>query len=118
MKKRRCLARLYNSDASMVPGALERILTDVNDAELVTAASADDRDAYATLVRRYAAKIFAVCLAMLGDPDESQDVAQDALLKGMTRLGSLKDGTQFATWLTRIALNLCRDHWRKQQRRQ
>jgi RNA polymerase sigma-70 factor (ECF subfamily) len=55
---------------------------------------------------------------MLGDPDESQDVAQDAFLKGMTRIDSLKDGSQFASWLIRIAQNLCRDHWRRQQRRQ
>ena len=98
-------------------GALENLLTDVKDAELVKAAADGDRQAYADLVRRHAARIYAVCLAMLRDPDDSQDVAQEALLKGMTRIGSLREGSQFGLWLTRIAQNLCRDHWRVQQRR-
>ncbi len=97
--------------------ALENPLTDVKDAELVRATAAGDREAYADLVRRHASRIYAVCLAMLRDADDSQDVAQEALLKGMARIGSLREGSQFGMWLTRIAQNLCRDHWRVQQRR-
>jgi RNA polymerase sigma-70 factor (ECF subfamily) len=54
---------------------------------------------------------------MLHDPDESEDLAQEALIKGMTRIHSLRDGSQFARWITRIAQNLCRDHWRTTNRR-
>jgi RNA polymerase sigma-70 factor (ECF subfamily) len=97
---------------------LERVLTERNDADLVQRTIAGDREAYAELVRKYASRIYAVCLAILHDPDDSQDVAQDAMLKGMTKIGTLRDGSQFPMWLTRIAQNLCRDHWRTQSRRQ
>jgi RNA polymerase sigma-70 factor (ECF subfamily) len=54
---------------------------------------------------------------MLHDPDDSEDMAQEALIKGMTKIHSLREGSQFAQWITRIAQNLCRDHWRITSRR-
>jgi RNA polymerase sigma factor (sigma-70 family) len=92
-------------------------LHEPNDAELVNASAGGDREAYAALVRRHASRVYAVCLAMLHDPDDSQDLAQEALVKGMTQIHSLRDGTQFAAWITRIAQNLCRDHRRTWNRR-
>lgn len=93
-------------------------MTERMDAELVSATIDGDREAYATLVRRYASRIYAVCLAMLHDPDDSQDVAQETLLRGMTQIDTLRDGSQFATWITRIAQNMCKDRWRIERRRQ
>jgi RNA polymerase sigma-70 factor (ECF subfamily) len=93
-------------------------LSEPQDAEIVSAVTTGDRDAYAILVRRYAARIYAVCLATLFDAEESKDLAQEALLKGLTRIHSLRDGSKFAPWLTRIAQNLCRDHRRRGRRRQ
>jgi RNA polymerase sigma-70 factor (ECF subfamily) len=92
-------------------------LTERDDAELVRLTVAGDREAYAELVRKYASRIYAVCFAMLHNADDSQDIAQDAMLKGMEKIASLRDGSQFSMWLTRIAQNLCRDHWRTQTRR-
>jgi RNA polymerase sigma-70 factor (ECF subfamily) len=92
-------------------------LTERDDAELVRLTVTGDREAYAELVRKYASRIYAVCFAILHNPDDSQDIAQDAMLKGMQKIASLRDGSQFPMWLTRIAQNLCRDHWRTQTRR-
>lgn len=111
------IGRQYN-DSSHETAELELPLTGMNDAELVRATVAGDREAYAVLVRRHASRIYAVCLAVLRDPDDSQDAAQDALFKGLESIGSLRDGSQFAAWITRIAQNVCRDQWRKQKRRQ
>ena len=92
-------------------------MTDRNDIELVEASVRGDREAYAALVRRYASSVYAVCLSMLHDPDESQDMAQETLIKGMERIHTLREGSQFAPWITRIAQNLCRDYWRIRKRR-
>jgi RNA polymerase sigma-70 factor (ECF subfamily) len=92
-------------------------LTESNDSELVRATIGGDREAYASLVRRHASRVYATCLAMLHDPDESQDAAQDVLIKGLEKIHSLRDGNLFANWITRIAQNLCRDRWRTRQRR-
>jgi RNA polymerase sigma-70 factor (ECF subfamily) len=92
-------------------------LHEPTDAELVNASVDGDREAYAALVHRHASRVYAVCLAILHDPDDSQDMAQEALIKGMTRIRSLRDGEQFAAWITRIAQNLCKDHRRTCNRR-
>jgi RNA polymerase sigma-70 factor (ECF subfamily) len=94
------------------------VVSEPNDAQLVRATIGGDRDAYASLVRRHASRVYAICLAMLHDPDDSQDAAQDVLIKGLEKINSLRDGNQFAMWITRIAQNLCRDRWRTHKRRE
>jgi len=88
------------------------------DAEFVAAAVAGDRDAAAELIERHAAAVYAVCLGLLADPDRAEDIAQDALLKAIEKLATLRDPATFRSWLLSIARNLCRDHWKLSQRRQ
>jgi RNA polymerase sigma-70 factor (ECF subfamily) len=54
---------------------------------------------------------------MLGNVSDSEDVTQDVFLKAMTRLGSLREPSQFGAWIAQIARNLCRDHIKKSSRR-
>lgn len=52
-----------------------------------------------------------LCTAMLGDPDLAQDITQETFLRAYRGLRRF-DGRGERAWLTRIAVNLCRDHWR------
>lgn len=88
------------------------------DVELVENALAGDPDAAAELIERNAAAVFAVCLGLLADPDQAQDAAQEALLKGINKLGSLKTPASFRSWLISIAYNVCRDSRRQVRHRQ
>jgi len=88
------------------------------DAECVARAVAGDRDAAAELIEHHAAAVYAVCLGLLADPDRAEDLAQDALLKAIERLATLRDPATFRSWLLAIARNLCRDHWKQRRRRQ
>ena len=87
------------------------------EAELVAAAVKGDRNAAAELIERHAAAVYAVCLGLLADPDQAEDTAQDALLKAIERLGTLRNPATFRSWLVTIARNLCRDHWKLNRRR-
>jgi RNA polymerase sigma-70 factor (ECF subfamily) len=87
------------------------------DAELVAAAVAGDRDAAAELIERHTAAVYAVCLGLLADRDRAEDIAQDALLKAIEGLATLRNPATFRSWLISIARNLCRDHWKLSQRR-
>jgi RNA polymerase sigma-70 factor (ECF subfamily) len=55
---------------------------------------------------------------MLGEPADCEDVFQETFVKGMTKLNTLRDDAQFGSWISQIARNLCRDHWRRRHRRQ
>jgi len=75
-----------------------------------------DRAAYAILVGRHAKRIFAICLAVVGNTHDAEDIAQDTLVKGFLQINTLRDEGQFAPWLTRIARNQCMDFLRRVKR--
>jgi RNA polymerase sigma-70 factor (ECF subfamily) len=54
---------------------------------------------------------------MLGDTHDAEDIAQQALLKGLTGIRQLRDNEHFGAWISRIAKNLCIDFIRKHKHR-
>jgi RNA polymerase sigma-70 factor (ECF subfamily) len=95
----------------------EIFLDERDDGQLVTASRTGDRGAYAALVRRHGKRVFAICLGILGNVADSEDAAQEALVKGMTQLHTLRDDGQFGGWIARIARNLCLNLLRNKTRR-
>ena len=78
-----------------------------SDENLVSACCTGDRKAYAALVKKYYRHVFLVCMGMLGNVHDAEDIAQDAMLKGFVQITKLRDGSQFSQWVTRIAKNMC-----------
>lgn len=74
-----------------------------------------DRTAYAQLVRRHYKSVFLVCLGVLGNVHDAEDMAQDALLKGFEQVRQLRDGGQFGGWIVAIARNLSLNLLRKRK---
>lgn len=68
-------------------------------AELVREAQADDRAAFAELVRRYQRAVLSTAWYVLQDYHSAQDVAQDSFLQAYRNLGSLRDVKTFGPWL-------------------
>ncbi len=87
------------------------------DEALVAQCQRGTREAYAELVRRHSRLVFAVCLGILGNVSDSEDAAQEALIRGFTSIGGLRQGTLFSAWITRIARNHCVDLLRETARR-
>jgi len=86
--------------------------------KLVSACRNGDKSAYAKLVKCYSGRIFAICLGMLGNREDAEDIAQQVLIKGLTNVSQLRDNEQFGAWIARIAKNLCIDFIRKQRNKQ
>lgn len=72
-------------------------------AELVTKALADDRAAFAELVRRYQRAVLSTAWSVLHDYHLAQDVAQDSFLLAYRNLRSLRDAKTFGPWLLTLA---------------
>ncbi len=87
------------------------------DEYLVTASRDGDRQAFAGLVRRHSRRVYAVCIGILGNTTDSDDIAQETFVKGFSSIGALRSGESFGPWITHIARNLCRDHIRVRARR-
>jgi len=58
-----------------------------------------------------------MCMGMLGNAADSDDIAQETFVRGFSRIGALRSGESFGPWIGRIAQNLCRDHIRAGARR-
>jgi RNA polymerase sigma-70 factor, ECF subfamily len=84
----------------------------MTDAELVRQAREGVRDATDELVGRWAARVLAFCHTRVADAHVAEDLAQEALLRGLRNLGSLETPEKFGSWLCGIAVRVCLD-WRK-----
>ena len=85
--------------------------------KLVASCRNADSSADTHLVKAYSGRVFAICLGMLGNTHDAEDVAQQTLLKAITNIKQLRRQEQVGAWISRIAKNLCIDFIREQKRR-
>src|ERR1035438_1416870 len=87
-----------------------------DDQSLVRASQRGDMAPFEELVGRHRDKIYARAYSMMRNEEEALDLSQEAWIKGWQRLGQFQGESSFMTWMTRIVINLCLDHLRKQKR--
>ena len=90
--------------------------SEADDKELVQLSKDQDMLAYEELVARHRDKIYARAFSMMRNEEEALDISQEAWVKGWRRLIQLHGKASFATWMTRITINLCLDLLRKKKR--
>lgn len=94
----------------------ERASTASEDEPLVKAAQRGDMEAYEQLVAKHRDKIYARAYSMMRNEEDAIDLSQEAWVKGWQRLVQFQGDSSFATWMTRIVINLCLDQLRKHKR--
>lgn len=75
---------------------------------LVAGARDGDEQAVRELIRRLNPRLFRVARGIVDSDAEAEDVVQETYLKGFTRLDQFRGAAAFATWMTRIAINVAR----------
>lgn len=86
-----------------------------SDARLLRRVAARDAAACRTLVDRHLATLVGFAQRMLGDAAAAEDVAQEAFLRLWRQAGSWRAEAAIATWLHRVAHNLCIDQLRRRR---
>src|SRR5215469_6251845 len=82
-------------------------------AAALAAASCGDRKALQTVYRLTAAKLFAVCMRILGERAEAEDVLQEVYMTVWRKAGTFDPALSSPmTWLIAIARNRAIDHLR------
>jgi RNA polymerase sigma-70 factor (ECF subfamily) len=71
-----------------------------------------------TLVQEHRASIHRLCLSILNDSDEAEDITQETFVAALLALNQFRGDAHIRTWLSAIAINLCRDTLRKRKTRQ
>lgn len=83
------------------------------DEQLVQQALQGDLTAYPELMDRYMNVLFAIGYHRTGDFHLAQDITQEALIRGYSRLSSLQENHKFGSWLYAIARRISLDMLRK-----
>ncbi len=81
-----------------------------SDAALVKRVQQGDKQAFNLLVLKYQTKIVNLVMRYVRDPDEANDVAQEAFLKAYRALPRFRGDSAFYTWLYRIAVNTAKNY--------
>ncbi|SPH24962.1 ECF RNA polymerase sigma-E factor [Defluviimonas aquaemixtae] len=83
---------------------------------LVKRARSGDRAAFDALVTEALPKVKGVVWRMIGHPEDSEDVIQEALVKAWAGIARFDGRAAFSTWLVSIATRSAVDHLRAQKR--
>ena len=81
------------------------------------AARRGSHEAYGRIVRACQNTVTAIALAITGDVQASEDIAQEAFLSAWQQLDRLRNSASFLPWLRQITRNLARDWLRAQAQR-
>jgi RNA polymerase sigma-70 factor, ECF subfamily len=76
-----------------------------NEADLIRAAQAGDRPAFAVLIDRYWDRLYRWVCRLTRDPTAAEDITQETFLKAFAAVGRFQAGSNFRAWLFRIAHN-------------
>lgn len=94
-------------------GMAQATNTLVPDFDLTRAAAGGDMAAFETLYERHYRRVYSLCLRMLANATEAEDLSQEVFVQLFRKLGSFRGESQFTTWLHRLTVNQVLMHFRK-----
>ncbi len=77
---------------------------------LVRRVQKGERKAFDLLVQKYQHKVVALVARFVRQPEEAEDIAQEAFVKAYRALPNFRGDSAFYTWLYRIAVNTAKNH--------
>ena len=92
-------------------------MTQEQELQLIRRVQAGETEAFGDLVRAHEKTVYNLALRMTGNPQDAEDMAQEAFLKAYRSLPEFRGESKFSVWLYRIVSNVCLDFLRRQSRR-
>jgi RNA polymerase sigma-70 factor, ECF subfamily len=87
------------------------------DFELAQNSAAGDTAAFEEIYHRHFRRVYALCLRMMGNPTEAEDMTQEVFLQLFNKIGMFRGDSAFTTWLHRMTVNQVLMHFRKRSTR-
>jgi len=76
------------------------------EAEAIRLAQAGDAAAFEHLYQLHSRRVYALCLRMVGNPSDAEDLMQEAFLQLFRKIGTFRGESAFSTWLHRMTVNV------------
>src|SRR6266702_1072646 len=78
----------------------------LTEAEAIRLAQAGNAAAFEFLYQLHGRRVYALCLRMLGNPADAEDLMQEAFLQLFRQIGTFRGESAFSTWLHRMTVNV------------
>jgi RNA polymerase sigma-70 factor (ECF subfamily) len=78
----------------------------MTEAEAIRLAQQGDAGAFERIYRLHSRRVYALCLRMVGNTAEAEDLTQDAFLQLFRKIGTFRGESAFSTWLHRLSVNV------------
>lgn len=76
------------------------------EADAIRLAQQGDAAAFERLYQLHSRRVYALCLRMVGNTAEAEDLAQEAFLQLFRKIHTFRGESAFSTWLHRLAVNV------------
>jgi RNA polymerase sigma-70 factor (ECF subfamily) len=93
--------------------SLRRLLPIEGEKEAIARAQAGDGKAFEILYSLHKRRVYSLCLRMLGNVTEAEDLTQEAFLQLYRKIATFRGDSAFSTWLHRLSVNVVLMHLRK-----
>ena len=80
-------------------------LCELPESQVIRMAQRGDEGAFERLYRLHSARVYALCMRMLRNPDEAEDSTQEVFLHVFRKIQGFRGASAFSTWLHRVAVN-------------
>jgi RNA polymerase sigma-70 factor (ECF subfamily) len=87
----------------------------MDDSKSIAAVRSGDREAFSALVERYQRTLYYFVVGKVADDTEAKDIVQKSFVAAFQNLASFRLDEDFFAWLKGIAMNHCRNEWRRYQ---
>jgi RNA polymerase sigma-70 factor (ECF subfamily) len=88
-------------------------ISGASDFDLAQAAAGGDMAAFEEIYQRHHRRVYSICLRMLQNAYEAEDLTQDVFIQLYRKIGSFRGDSAFTTWLHRMTVNQVLMHFRK-----
>jgi len=76
------------------------------EADAIRLAQTGDAAAFEHLYQIHSRRVYALCLRMVGNPADAEDLVQEAFLQLFRKIGTFRGESAFSTWLHRMTVNV------------
>jgi RNA polymerase sigma-70 factor (ECF subfamily) len=100
-----------------MPSSIERELeiNDLPQEDTVRLAQEGNAAAFEQLYRRYSGRVFTLCLRIVKNDSEAEDLTQEAFLQLFRKIHTFRGEARFSTWLHRLTINTALMRLRKKR---
>ena len=85
----------------------------LSESEIIAGCIRGDQSAFEALYNLHKKRVYSLCLRMVGNTAEAEDLAQEAFMQLFRKIATFRGESAFSTWLHRLTVNVVLMHLRR-----